>query len=110
MVLIDLERHSAMSVCRGLGPVYCAMVWPVWPKQPDPFGSFGVRSRLARLAGWAILGVASGLGPACSGPKGSQGSGADDEPGGACQVVPKTVTGLTQLHVDVCSELRYPDQ
>ena len=82
----------------------------MWAKQPDLLGSFGVRPRLARLTRWTALGVASGLCPACSGPVVSQGSGADDEPGGACQVVPKTVTGLTQLHVDVCSELSYPDQ
>ncbi len=47
---------------------------------------------------------------ACSGQATSQGTGADDEGGGACNVVPKTVTGLTQLHVDACSALDYPDQ
>src|SRR6188768_3371545 len=39
----------------------------------------------------------------------SQGTGAEDTAGGACNVVPTTVTGLDQSHVAVCSEVSYPD-
>ena len=39
----------------------------------------------------------------------SHGSGGDDLAGGSCNIVPKTVTGLTAIHVDVCSALDYPD-
>ena len=39
----------------------------------------------------------------------SHGTGGDDLAGGSCNVVPKTVTGLSAIHVDVCSELAYPD-
>lgn len=39
----------------------------------------------------------------------SQGSGARDEAGGACNVVPKSVSGLSQTHVSVCSQLEYLD-
>jgi hypothetical protein len=56
------------------------------------------------------LSLASGLCSACSAQVKSQGTGAADEPGGECNVVPKTVSGLTQIHVPVCSALDYPDQ
>ena len=39
----------------------------------------------------------------------SHGSGAEDAPGGVCNVEPTTVTGLEQLHLAVCSEVSYPD-
>jgi len=38
-----------------------------------------------------------------------RGTGAADVGGGECNVVPKTVTGLSQTHVSVCSEVDYPD-
>ena len=44
---------------------------------------------------------------ACSDESG--GTGGADEPGGACNVQPKTVTGLDETHVTVCTELDYPD-
>lgn len=34
---------------------------------------------------------------------------APDAPGGVCNVQPKTVTGLDQTHLSVCSEVSYPD-
>ena len=37
------------------------------------------------------------------------GSGAADVGGGACNVEPKTVTGLSHEHITVCSEVDYPD-
>ena len=45
---------------------------------------------------------------ACSDETG--GSGGADEPGGACNVQPKTVTGLATTHLAACSEVDYPDQ
>jgi hypothetical protein len=45
---------------------------------------------------------------ACSSPS-DAGSGGADLPGGACNVEPKTVTGLSHEHVSVCSEVDYPD-
>jgi hypothetical protein len=53
------------------------------------------------------------LGPACASPPGdppSHGTAAADLPGGACNVEPKTVSGLSQAHVSVCSEVSYPDE
>jgi hypothetical protein len=46
---------------------------------------------------------------ACSDPARSQGSGAVDQPGGACNVVPSSFTGLTRLHIDACSAITYPN-
>ena len=46
---------------------------------------------------------------ACSGTTDSHGTGGDDLAGGNCNVVPKTVSGLTASHVTQCSELDYPD-
>jgi Protein of unknown function (DUF3105) len=37
------------------------------------------------------------------------GAGATDLAGGECNVVPKTVTGLTAQHVAECSPIQYPD-
>ena len=45
----------------------------------------------------------------CSSSDGEQGSGGTDEPGGACNAVLKSVTGLTQQHLTQCSEIDYPD-
>jgi uncharacterized protein DUF3105 len=39
----------------------------------------------------------------------SQGSASADEPGGVCNVEAKTISGLAQTHVSVCSEVGYPD-
>lgn len=39
----------------------------------------------------------------------SHGTGGNDLDGGDCEVAAKTVTGLTAIHVDVCSTLTYPD-
>jgi hypothetical protein len=53
----------------------------------------------------ALAGLAGG----CSGNDVSQGSGDADLPGGACNAVPKSVSGLGRMHVSVCSALDYPD-
>jgi hypothetical protein len=53
--------------------------------------------------------LAGALVAACSGPAPSEGSDGADLPGGSCNVVPKSVTGLSHLHVDICSPLTYPD-
>jgi hypothetical protein len=50
-----------------------------------------------------------GLVVACSGQTRSQGSGGDDLAGGTCNVVPKSVSGLTRIHIDECSPITYPD-
>ena len=56
----------------------------------------------------ACLGAGLLLG--CSGTlSDSHGTGGADQPGGACNVVPKTVTGLSAVHVSTCSPLDYPD-
>lgn len=39
----------------------------------------------------------------------SQGTGAADQAGGACNVQPQSMSGLSRSHVSVCSELSYPD-
>jgi Protein of unknown function (DUF3105) len=60
----------------------------------------------------AALAVASGVLAACSGQyssAGTSGAGGGDLPGGACHVLPKSVTGLSQTHVAACSALSYPD-
>ncbi len=42
-------------------------------------------------------------------PAPAQGTGSDDLAGGSCNVVPKTVTGLTAFHLDPCTPIDYPD-
>jgi hypothetical protein len=58
---------------------------------------------------FSVVCSCSGLVLACSAPVDSHGSGGADVAGGACNVVPKAVTGLSALHVAVCSPLDYPD-
>jgi hypothetical protein len=55
------------------------------------------------------LGICAALMLGCSGTDDRTGSNEQDLPGGACNVVPKSATGLTQLHHTACSPLDYPD-
>jgi hypothetical protein len=60
----------------------------------------------------AVLGTAVACACSSDAPPGdvpSHGTGAADQPGGACQVEPTTATGLSQQHVDVCSDVSYPN-
>lgn len=60
---------------------------------------------LACVCVWLCLASAG-----CSGTvEPSQGSDDPAAPGGACNVELKSVTGLTQVHVPVCSATDYPD-
>jgi len=58
---------------------------------------------------FSVGGAASALLLACSSPVDSHGTGGEDLPGGTCNAVPKTVTGLSGEHVATCSPLDYPD-
>jgi Protein of unknown function (DUF3105) len=58
---------------------------------------------------WFLPGLPCVLLAACSEPATSQCPDGDDQPGGVCHVVPKSVCGLTRIHVDECSAITYPD-
>src|SRR5665213_2666397 len=98
MVLIDLERHSEASVCRGHRLVYSAMLVTVWSR----LRAFGVVL-------WWLACLPCGLLAACSAPARSQGTGGGDQPGGACNAVPSTFSGLSRVHIDTCSAITFPE-
>jgi hypothetical protein len=73
------------------------------------FGYFSCFLRTLPALALALAALSACSGESAPGDAPSQGTGAPDDAGGACNVEPTTVTGLDQTHVATCSEVSYPD-